>query len=69
MPGYDGLEMINLGKQINKNIDFIIISGYSHFDYAQSAIKYVKNTDRGLSNYQVKKLRLRLQSNTFNKTM
>ena len=40
MPGYDGLELINLGKQMKKDIDFIIISGYSHFEYAQSAIKY-----------------------------
>ncbi|MCG1012518.1 response regulator [Tepidanaerobacter sp. GT38] len=48
MPGYDGLEVIKQGKQINKNIDFIIISGYGNFEYAQSAIKY------GVSDYLLK---------------
>lgn len=40
MPGYDGLEMIGRAKKVKKNLEFIIISGYSHFEYAQSAIKY-----------------------------
>lgn len=40
MPGYDGLEMIGRGKKIKEDIDFIIVSGYRHFEYAQSAIKY-----------------------------
>lgn len=40
MPGYDGLEMISRGKKIKEDIDFIIVSGYRHFEYAQSAIKY-----------------------------
>ena len=40
MPGYDGLEMIRYAKSINENLDFIIISGYRHFEYAQNAIKY-----------------------------
>ncbi|SKA98087.1 two-component system, response regulator YesN [Caloramator quimbayensis] len=40
MPGYDGLELIKYGKEIKENIDFIIISGYSHFEYAKTAIKY-----------------------------
>lgn len=40
MPGYNGLELISRVKQVDKNIDFIIISGYSHFEYAKSAIKY-----------------------------
>jgi len=40
MPGYDGIEMIRRTKEIDQNIDFIIISGYRHFDYAQSAIRY-----------------------------
>ena len=40
MPGYDGLEMISRAKDIYENIDFIIISGYRHFEYAQNAIRY-----------------------------
>lgn len=40
MPGLDGLELVERGKQLKKDIEFIIISGYSHFEYAQSAIKY-----------------------------
>jgi len=40
MPGCDGLEMIAKAKQISCEIDFIIISGYRHFEYAQNAIKY-----------------------------
>lgn len=40
MPGYDGLELIKYGKEIKEDIDFIIISGYSHFEYAKTAIKY-----------------------------
>lgn len=27
MPGYEGLELINLGKQVKEDMDFIIISG------------------------------------------
>ena len=40
MPGYDGLELISYIKEIDPNIDCIIISGYRHFEYAQNAIKY-----------------------------
>lgn len=40
MPGYDGLEMISRAKEISDTIDFIIISGYRHFEYAQNAIRY-----------------------------
>lgn len=61
MPGYDGLEMINLGKQIKKDLDFIIISGYSHFEYAQSAIKY------GVSDYLLKPINKKELLNTLNK--
>lgn len=40
MPGYDGLELIGKAKEHSLSIEFIIISGYQHFDYAQKAIKY-----------------------------
>ena len=40
MPGYDGLDMIERAKKINKDLEFIIISGYSHFEYAKKAISY-----------------------------
>lgn len=61
MPGYDGLEMICRGKQIKKDIDFIIISGYSHFEYAQSAIKY------GVSDYILKPIKKQNLLDTLNK--
>lgn len=40
MPGYDGLELIRLGKEYSPKTEFIIISGYRHFEYAQTAIRY-----------------------------
>lgn len=40
MPGYDGLELVALVKQNNEQTEFIIISGYSEFEYAQTAMKY-----------------------------
>lgn len=40
MPGCDGLDFISKAKKINEDMDFIIISGYRDFEYAQTAIKY-----------------------------
>lgn len=40
MPGYSGVDLIKKGKNINSNMDFIIISGYSQFEYAKNAIHY-----------------------------
>ncbi|HBE78077.1 MAG TPA: DNA-binding response regulator [Firmicutes bacterium] len=51
MPGYDGIELIAKAKEINDHIEFIIISGYRHFEYAQSAIKY------GVSDYLLKPIK------------
>jgi two-component system response regulator YesN len=50
MPGYDGIELIRYSKELNSNIDFIIISGYQHFNYAHNAIKY------GVKDYLLKPL-------------
>lgn len=51
MPGYDGLEIIRLGKETNPKTEFIIISGYRHFEYAQTAIRY------GVNAYVLKPIR------------
>lgn len=40
MPGYDGLEMIELAKTIKKELEFILISGYEEFAHAQKAMSY-----------------------------
>ena len=51
MPGYDGIELIGRAKELNSAIDFIIISGYRHFDYAQKAIRF------GVEDYLLKPLK------------
>ncbi len=51
MPGYDGLDLIRLGKEADPKIEFIIISGYRHFEYAQTAIRY------GVSAYILKPIK------------
>lgn len=40
MPGFNGLDVIKKIKGARKDIQFIIISGYSQFEYAQQAIRY-----------------------------
>ncbi|MBD1381531.1 response regulator [Metabacillus arenae] len=39
MPGLNGLNLIQKAKKINTEIVFIIISGYTEFDYAKRAIE------------------------------
>ena len=51
MPGYDGLELVHLAKEYNPKMEFIIISGYRHFEYAQTAIRY------GVSAYLLKPIK------------
>lgn len=51
MPGYDGLELINRIKESGLDSEIIIISGYSHFEYAQKAIKY------GIEEYLLKPIK------------
>ena len=43
MPGYDGLEIIERTRKFNLDTEFIIISGYSEFEYAKKAINYKVN--------------------------
>lgn len=51
MPTYDGIELIRKTKESYPEVYFIIISGYSQFEYAQQAIKY------GVENYLLKPLK------------
>lgn len=51
MPGYDGLELISKVKEYSTSIQFIIISGYQQFEYAQKAIKF------GVSDYLLKPIK------------
>ncbi len=46
--GYDGMELLKRARIQNPDMEFIIISGYSHFEYAQTAIRY------GVSDYILK---------------
>ncbi len=48
MPGFDGMELLKRARTIYPDMEFIIISGYSHFEYAQTAIRY------GVSDYILK---------------
>lgn len=40
MPGCDGLELIQQAKRICSHLEIVIISGYTHFEYAQNAIRH-----------------------------
>ena len=51
MPGYDGIELIRRAKELSPETQFIIVSGYRHFDYAHNAIKY------GVEDYLLKPLK------------
>ena len=39
MPGCDGLELIQKVKELGLSPEFIITSGYRHFEYAKTAIQ------------------------------
>lgn len=51
MPNYDGLELIRLCREKFPDTYFIIISGYSEFDYAKNAIRY------GVEDYLLKPIK------------
>ncbi|WP_195575382.1 response regulator transcription factor [Paenibacillus sp. 1001270B_150601_E10] len=40
MPGMNGLELIKRGKEILPDTDFVVVSGYAEFAYAQKALTY-----------------------------
>lgn len=40
MPGYDGLELIKRTKEAGIESEFVMISGFKQFEYAQNAMKY-----------------------------
>lgn len=40
MPGYDGLELIERARLAQPELAIVIISGYRHFEYAQTAVHY-----------------------------
>ncbi|URN95044.1 MAG: response regulator [Candidatus Pristimantibacillus lignocellulolyticus] len=40
MPGMSGLDLLQEGSSLNKNIRWIVISAHSDFQYAQQAIRY-----------------------------
>ncbi len=51
MPGCTGLELIEQARRLQPQIEFIIVSGYRHFEYAQSAIRF------GVSDYLAKPIK------------
>lgn len=40
MPGYDGIELIKRTKEAQIEAEFVMISGFKQFEYAQNAMKY-----------------------------
>ncbi|MFD0715563.1 response regulator [Paenibacillus sp. GCM10027626] len=40
MPGLDGLELVKRTNEWNRNISFVIASGYKDFEYAKKAMTY-----------------------------
>lgn len=61
MPGYDGLELIRKAKELHHTVEFIIISGYRQFEYAQSAIKF------GVNDYLLKPIKKEELNHTLSK--
>lgn len=61
MPGYDGLDMIEKAKEIKEDLEFVIISGYGQFEYAQRAIKY------GVGDYLLKPIQKKELTETLQK--
>ncbi len=61
MPGYDGLILLEKARELIPDIEFIIISGYRQFEYAQTAIQY------GVCDYLLKPINRENLQETLNK--
>jgi two-component system response regulator YesN len=61
MPGYSGLELMKRARESSPDMEFIIISGYSSFEYAQTAIQY------GVQDYILKPINQQLLDATLQK--
>ena len=67
MPGFNGLDVIKKIKGARKDTQFIIISGYSQFEYAQQAISYgvgyylLKPVNKGELTETLQKLQKRIR--------
>ncbi len=40
MPGMDGLQLVERVREIDQHVQFIMLSGFSEFDYARKAMRY-----------------------------
>lgn len=75
MPGCNGLELIEDVKESRENLEIIIISGYAHFSYAQTAIKFgvrdylLKPINKGELFSTLKSLKQRIEENMANEEM
>jgi len=61
MPGCNGLELMKQAREYDPDLEFIIISGYSSFEYAQTAIQY------GVQDYILKPVNQQLLNATLQK--
>lgn len=51
MPGMDGIELVQKTQEVLEHVFFVIVSGYSQFEYARKAVKL------GVEDYLVKPIR------------
>lgn len=61
MPGCSGLELIERMRKLCTQSEFVIISGYTHFEYAKMAIQY------GVSDYLLKPISKQELQETLNR--
>lgn len=61
IPNYDGLQLIHMCKEQFPSLYFIIISGYSEFEFAKSALQY------GVEDYLLKPIKKKELENALNR--